>query len=222
ELGPGDLPPSFARDLGRAMEQVWRLHQRTLRLEVINEVTALTARTASLERIYQTVAEAVGRLIHFDALGVTLLDRERDELRVLDVAARTTLPEVYDMRIPIAGTLAAWVAERRAPFRIDDLSDDRIPPVSRDLMARRSFRSAILVPLFSKGEVIGTLNAVHHEAHAFTDADIEVLTDVARPLASAIEHERLHGEILQRAEELAALNRTSQLITARLDLPSVL
>jgi GAF domain-containing protein len=49
-----------------------------------------------------------------------------------------------------------------------------------------------------------------------------VLGDVARPLASAIEHTRLHGEIVRRAEELAALNRTTQLITARLDLRSVL
>ncbi len=46
--------------------------------------------------------------------------------------------------------------------------------------------------------------------------------EVARPLASAVEHARLHAESARRAEELAALNRTSQLITARLDLPSVL
>jgi GAF domain-containing protein len=70
--------------------------------------------------------------------------------------------------------------------------------------------------------VIGTLNAMHHRPQAFTDADVEVLTDVARPLASAVEQTRLHGEIVQRAEELAALNRTSQLITARLELGSVL
>jgi len=229
-LGPGGrrglaaaaIPPSFPREFGRAMEQVWRLHQRTLRLEVINEVTTLTARTVSLEAIYQTVAEAVGRLVPFDALGVTLLDRERGEAHVLDVAARTALPEMYDLRIPIADTLAVWVAERRAPRRVDDLTDPSVPPVSRELLSRRGFRSAILVPLFSQGEVIGTLNATHHDPGAFSEADVEVLMEVARPLASAIEHARLHAEIVQRAEELAALNRTSQLITARLDLRSVL
>ena len=230
-LGPGGarglnretIPPSFPREFGHALEHVWRLHRRTVRLEVINQVTALTATTLSLERIYEKVAEAVGRLIRFDALGVTLLDRERGEFRVLDVAARAALPELFDFRLPIAGTLVAWVASQQAPRRVDDATTDpSIPDVSRELLARRGVRSVVLAPLLSQGQVIGTLNVIHREPHAFTDSDVEVLTEVARPLASAIEHTRLHAETVRRAEELAALNRTSQLITARLDLPSVL
>ena len=216
------IPSGFPREFGRAMEQVWRLHQRTLRLEVINEVTALSARTVSPEHIYDTVAEAVGRLVRFDALSVAMFDRERDEIRVLDMAACVGLPEGPALRLAPADTLAAWVAERRMPRRVDDLSDPSLPPVSREILSRRRVRSVIVVPLFSQGDVIGTLNAVHHEPRAFTDADVEVLMEVARPLASAVVHTRLHAEIVQRAEELAALNRTSQLITARLDLRSVL
>jgi GAF domain-containing protein len=225
--GPGGLradriPSGFPREFGLAMEQIWRLHQRTLRLEVINEVTALMATTLPLERIYQKVADAVGRLIRFDALGLTLVDRERREVRVLDVAARTTLSEVYDLRTPLGDTLTEWVADHRATRRVDDVSDPTVPPVGRELLSRRGFRSAILAPLFSEGEVIGTLNAKRREPRAFTDGDVEILMDVAHPLASAIEHSRLHAEVVQRAEELAALNRTGQLITARLDLGSLL
>jgi len=227
ERGPSGLrahriPSGFPREFGLAMEQIWRLHQRTLRLEVINEVTALMATTLPLERIYQKVADAVGRLIRFDALGLTLLDRERREVRVLDVAARTTLSEVYDLRTPLGDTLTEWVADHRATRRVDDVSDPTVPPVGRELLSRRGFRSAILAPLFSEGEVIGTLNAKRREPRAFTDGDVEILMDVAHPLASAIEHSRLHAEVVQRAEELAALNRTGQLITARLDLGSLL
>src|SRR6266542_93281 len=225
--GPGGLradriPSGFPRELGLAMEQIWRLHQRTLRLEVINEVTALMATTLPLERIYQRVADAVGRLLRFAALGLTLLDRERREVRVLDVAARNTLSEVYELRPPLRDPLTEWVADHRATRRVDDVSDPTVPPVGRELLSRRGFRSAILAPLFSEGEVIGTLNAKRLEARAFTDGDVEILMDVAHPLASAIEHSRLHAEIVQRAEELAALNRTGQLITARLDLGSLL
>ena len=50
ERGPSGLrahriPSGFPREFGLAMEQIWGLHQRTLRLEVINEVTALMATT---------------------------------------------------------------------------------------------------------------------------------------------------------------------------------
>src|SRR5581483_5452995 len=96
-IGPGGprgltretLPPGFPGEFGHALEHVWRLHQRTLRLEVINQVTSLTAGTLALPRVYEKVAEAVRRLIDFDALGVTLLDRERGEFRLFDVTTRT-------------------------------------------------------------------------------------------------------------------------------------
>ena len=222
-LGRETIPPSFPREFGHALEHVWRLRQRTIRLEVINQVMALTATILPLERVYEKTAEAVSRLIRFDALGVTLLDRERGDFRVLDVAARTALPEIFDFRMRTVGTLTAWVASQRAPRRVDDATTDpSIPAVSRELLSRRGFRSAVLAPLLSQGEVIGTLNVTHREPHAFTDTDVEILMEVARPLASAVEHARLHAESARRAEELAALNRTSQLITARLDLPSVL
>jgi PAS domain S-box-containing protein len=222
-LGRETIPPSFPREFGHALEHVWRLRQRTARLEVINEVLALTATILPLERVYEKTAEALARLIRFDALGVTLLDRERGDFRVLDVVAHTAVPEVFDFRMPTPGTLTAWVASQRAARRIDDATTDpSIPEVSRELLSRRGFRSAVLAPLFSQGEVIGTLNVTHREAHAFSDTDVEILLEVARPLASAVEHARLHAESARRAEELAALNRTSQLITARLDLPSLL
>src|SRR5262249_59700671 len=84
------------------------------------------------------------------------------------------------------------------------------------------FRAVILAPLLWEGQVIGTLNAARRESRAFTDDDVDVLVEVARPLTFAIEHARLHAEIMRRAEELSTLNRTSQLITARLDLGSLL
>ena len=127
-LSVATIPPSFPREFGLAMQQVWRLHQRTLRLKVISDVTAVTAATLSLDRIYPAVADAVGRLIRFDELGVTLIDRERGEVRVLDVAVPTTLPAVDDLRIPIAGTLADWLDDPRSPTRVDDLSDPGAPP----------------------------------------------------------------------------------------------
>jgi two-component system NtrC family sensor kinase len=226
-LGPHGLradriPASLPRELGLAMQRAWALHQRTLRLEVINEITTLMATMPSLERIYRTVTRAVGRLIRFDGLGITLLDRERGELRVLDAAARWALSEIHDRRIPAGGTLTDWVAEHRMALRVDDIGEPTVPPMSRELLSRRGFRSVILAPLFSEGIVIGTLNVTHRDRHAFTDSDVEVLTEVARPLGFAIEHSRLQAEVVQRAEELAALNRTSQLITARLDLGSLL
>jgi two-component system NtrC family sensor kinase len=220
-LRAGAIPASFPREFGLAMEQVWRLHQHTLRLTVINEVTALTAKTQPLERVYQTVADAGARLICFDSLGVTLLDRERGEFRLVETTAGREGAPSPAVQLPPAGTLAHWVAEHRTARRVDDLGGP-VPDLVGDPLASWGFRSVIAVPLLSEGEVIGVLHAAHRQPRAFTDGDVEVLAEVACPLASAIEHSRLHVETAGRSEALAALNRTSQLITSRLDLPAML
>ncbi len=221
-LKKGSLPLGFLSDFGNAVEHVWRLQQRMLRLIVMNEITALLASTLTLEEVYQAFAGAVARLVAFDSLAVTLIDRERQEFRAVDVTARSVPLPVSDSRVPLAGTLVGWVAEHRIALRVDDLTHPSVPSRSREILPARGYRSAVVVPLFSGNELSGTLNLCHHEPRAFDDEDVEVLLDVARPLAAAIDHRRLLNETRQRAEELGALYRTSQLITSRLHLPAVL
>ena len=164
------------------MAQVWQLHQRTRRLEVVNEVTALAGSALDLPGVYQAMARAVARLIRFTALGVGLLDPERHELRLFDIVMSPDDhgdQELRDGRLPSAGSIAQWVAEQRAPIRIDDLSDPRLPPVSRERFRRRGFQSAILAPLITQGEAIGSLFVGHSAPRAFSAEDVEILSEVA-------------------------------------------
>ncbi len=221
-LSRNALTPAFLSEFGVAVERVWRLHQRTLRLSVMNEIAALLASTLTLEEVCQAFSEAVARLVEFDSLAVTLIDRERQEFRAVDVTARSVSLPVTDTRLPLGETLVAWVAERRIPRRVDDLTHSSVPPRSREILSSRGYRSAVVVPLYSGEEVAGTLNLCHRRPGAFDDEDVEILLEVAILLAAAIEHRRLLSETRQRAEELGALYRTSQLITSRLYLPAVL
>ncbi len=216
------LPPAFLREFGSSVEQVWRLHQRTLRLSVMNDITALLASTVSLDGIYQAFSAAIARLVEFDALAVTLIDRERRQFRAVDVTARSVPLTVSEPRLPLAETLVGWVAERRIPRRVDDLTHPSVPPQSREILSARGYRSAVVVPLYSGEEVAGTLNLCHRRPRAFDDEDVEILLEVAVLLAAVMENRRLLSETRQRAEELGALYRTSQLITSRLYLPAVL
>src|SRR5207253_51418 len=74
----------------------------------------------------------------------------------------------------------------------------------------------------SSGHSLGAVVLAARRPRAFDDADIENIGELARPLALGIERGRLTDETRRRADELAALHATSQLITARLDVASVL
>jgi GAF domain-containing protein len=222
-LGRHTLPSGFPRELGAAIDQVWRLHRRTLRMSVLNEVTRLLVGSQSLDEVFQAFGDSVARLVAFDAIGVSLADAERGEFEVIDVAARS-LPRGprRDTRMPLPGTLLARALDTRAPVRVDDLEHADVPEASRRAFTSRGYRAAVLVPLVSGGGAFGAVTLAGRRPRAFDDTDVEVVAELARPLASAIEQRRLLAESRRRAEELAALFSTSQLVTARLDVPSVL
>jgi len=119
---PVALPGGFGRELGEAIEQVWRLQQRTLRLTVHNEITRLLVSGDSVDEVLRVFAEGLGRLVDFDGLAVALLDPERPEFEVMDVLARS-VPHVTprDGRMGLDRTLLAQVVASAAPVRIDDL-----------------------------------------------------------------------------------------------------
>ena len=124
--------------------------------------------------------------------------------------------------MPLEGTLLARVVADGAPIRIDDVEREQVPEVSRRILAAGAFRAVVFVPLVCGGQVLGAVVLAANRPRAFTDADVETIAELGRPLALGIEQWRLAEESRRRTDELAALHATSQLITARLDVASVL
>src|SRR2546425_489200 len=124
--------------------------------------------------------------------------------------------------MPLAGTLFAELVARGAPLRVDDVREGRVPEVSRRVFAERGSRAVALVPLLWAGGVFGAVPLASARAGAFDDEDVEIVGELGRPLASAIELRRLLAEGHRRQDELGAVYATSQLISARLEMPWVL
>jgi GAF domain-containing protein/nitrogen-specific signal transduction histidine kinase len=216
------LPAGFPRELGTAIGHVWHLHRRTLRISVMNEITRLLVSSDSLDDVLLAFMDGVARLVTFDGLSMHLVDAERAEVEIIDVPARSLGLASQETRVPLPGTLMADVVAAGVPLNVPDLSAARVPPAGAAALSAEGYQSAMLVPLVSGGGVFGGVVLAATRKSAFDDGDVETVAELARPLASAIEQRRLLDESRRRAEELAALYSTSQLITARLDVPSVL
>jgi two-component system NtrC family sensor kinase len=217
------LPPGFGADLARALEALWRQQRRLVRMTVLTELTRLLGSRDSLDEVLSAFAGGLARLVDFDAIAVLLLDAERDEFTVLDVTARTVPGGVSrDLRLPLERTLLERVVATGAPVHVDDVTAGSVPAASRATLGARGWHSALLVPLVAQGGVFGAVALTAARPRAFDDGDVESVAELAPPLASAIEQRRLIDESRRRAEELAALYATSQLITSNLDLTSVL
>src|SRR6266850_1122549 len=117
---------------------------------------------------------------------------------------------------PLEGTLLERVVATGAPVRIDDLEHDETPEASRRVFADRGYRALTLVPL-SSGTVFGAVALATTRPGALRDVDLEVIAEIARPLALGIERWRLADESRRRARETHALLEAGRAVTASLD-----
>jgi GAF domain-containing protein len=187
-------------------------------MRVSTEIARLGRSGEPLDAVYRAFAEGVAGLVPFDSIGVSLIDAERREFSIVDLPARTLgLGGRRDARMPLEGTLLAQVAASGAPLRVDDLAAAAVPPLSREALASRGYRSALLVPLGSRGAVAGGVTLTSRRVDAFDDTDVEVVAGLALPLAAAIEQRRLHEESRRHADETHALLQAGRAVTASLD-----
>jgi GAF domain-containing protein/CheY-like chemotaxis protein len=90
-------------------------------------------------------------------------------------------------------------------------------------------KSIIIVPLMVEERIIGHINLENIEReHAFSDAEIRLLTTIANSMSVALENARLFDETQrllketeQRAHELAIINSVQEGLASRLDMQAI-
>jgi two-component system, NtrC family, sensor kinase len=223
KLTASALPTDLPQEIGAALETLCKREQKAQRASALAELMRTLTMRHTLEELYAAFAEAAAKVVAFDSLAVALLDPERREFELIDITARSfTSRGPRERWMPVEGTLVGRTVARSAPIRIDDAEREHIPDVSRRILAAAGLRAAVLAPLTSNGQVFGAVVVAARWPRAFDDMDLETIVELARALALGIERWRLADESRRQADELAALHATSQLITARLDVASVL
>src|SRR5262249_29272873 len=80
-------------------------------------------------------------------------------------------------------------------------------PVFRSAVALTDIRTALFVPLRRDDAFLGLISAGRQEVRPFTEKQITLLQNFAAQAVIAMENARLLGELKQRTEQVAELNR---------------
>ena len=212
------LLQNFAAQAVIAMENarlLGELHKRTRDLEeslefqiATSDVLKVISRSgAELESVLQSLVETAARLC--DAENAIIFRLQDNRFRVAAWFGFND-PEMrnFVVRNPFAldrSTLAGRAALDRRIVHVEDVEKD--PDHSIKLRPHGQYRTALAVPLLREDTLLGAIGLTRSRVEAFTEKQIALVTTFADQAVIAIENARLLGELRQRTEEVAELNR---------------
>lgn len=175
---------------------------RAAQLDILNQVMVLVNSSLDLPSILQNICQAMMEIFNSRNVGIALLTPDKKSLRV---AAFRSIdpdePDATDMILPLEHNLASQHVLRTAKtITIDDAQSSVLTTGMHEVMRARGTHHLMIVPLMTRGEVIGTIGLP--AARAFTSADTVLAETIAGQIASAVENARLYAEV-EKAKNVA-------------------
>jgi adenylate cyclase len=184
------------------------LEQQTATAEVLQ---VINSSPGDLGSVFDAMLEKAMRLC--GAAFGSLYVLEGEHLRSV---AQRGVPEAYaNYRATnppsSTGVVLAELIERKQPLHVLDMKDhERYRagyPDARVMVDLAGARTTILVPLVRDESFLGYISVFRQEVRPFTDKQIALLQNFAAQAVIAMENARLLGELRQRTDQVAELNR---------------
>lgn len=195
------------------------------RYQQLLELTSDLAATFDLDTLLERIVVAARELTESEASSLLLYDQPSHSL-YFEAATGALVGGVGQRTIPADSSIAGWVFTHGEPIVSDDVLTD--PRFFReiDVLTRFETHSILGVPLRTKDEILGVIEAVNKREGFFNDEDVQILETLAAQAAIALENSRLFtqsdliAEIVHELRTpLAALTAAAHLLQ-RSDLPS--
>jgi adenylate cyclase len=204
-----------ARLLGELRERTSDLQESLEYQTATSDVLQVISQsTFDLQLILETVVKTAVRLCEADFGYMFRLREGRHRL----VASCGLTSEYRDFLLanPVApdrSTLSGRVAAERAILHVEDITNDPAWPKGEPsgyiATAQKlgNLRTGLGVPLVREDTLIGVMCLYRTRVERFTDKQVAVVLTFADQAVIAIENARLLGELRQRTDEVAELNR---------------
>jgi signal transduction histidine kinase len=179
------------------------IRQRVDELTTLNKISQAITSTLDLQETLTVITDHTTRLLGVEATSVVLYDQGDGNLWFA-AASGEGADFVLGKRLAMGHGVAGWVAQHGEPVLVPDVSKDHRFFSDFDRESGFVTRSILCVPLQTKGQTIGAIEALNKRSGPFDQEDLRLLTSLAAPAATAIENARLYEELrrgMHRLEE---------------------
>ena len=191
---------------------------------VIAEIGRIIGSSLNIDEVYERFTTETNKLIGFDWLSVALINLPDGLVRIAHVS-KTDIPirrrqgDVF----PLAGSLNEKVMQTRTGLiaRLESIEDaaEHYPHFVDSYKA--GLRSAMSVPLFSHGKVIGSLNFRSRSPDAYTERDLSLAQRIGDQIAGAIANSQIYANLKRAEEEMAVIAEIGRIIGSSLNIDEV-
>src|SRR6266852_8621523 len=204
-----DLPmlSSVADQVAMAVDNVLihaELRQEQDRRRLLVELTNAVVSNLELRAVLRAVMTTSRRVLRSDSAVVALPDSGSGQLRAnaLDFPGSEEILEEGEL-IPLDGTVAGHVFRTGTPW-VGDVEDARKTGLEVDATwTALGFTVGCVLPLISRHRTLGTLGLWRREAQAYTEDEVQFLTQFAGQIAIGVENALAYGEIRELKDKLA-------------------
>jgi phosphoserine phosphatase RsbU/P len=167
-------------------------------LALLYDISLEMSSTLEVDELVRKIAAAVKQKIDYHTFSIFLLDEKQSLLRPKFVI-RSNERENQKLVLPLGTGLIGTAAKLKMPLRIADVTQD-----ARYLNVHTETRSELVVPLTSKGRVVGVVDLESTQVGYFTEYHERFLMTLASRMASSLVNAELHTRV---AENEARLGR---------------
>jgi formate hydrogenlyase transcriptional activator len=194
--------------------------------QVILEVAKAVNAHLDLSDVLEALIATLKPLVHFDAVGVGVLEGEDIRLHSVYIegvprAAGESVESVIARRASDLNIKPPTTRKAVSEHFISDIIKSGKPYIRTDLETQRKFdveqylldygiRSYIGLPLMKRGELMGVVEFLSTKKRNYTDAEVQLLQDVSDIVSIAVSNALAYEQINALKEQLQIENRLLQ------------
>jgi signal transduction histidine kinase/ActR/RegA family two-component response regulator len=205
------LVQAIADQVGLALENA-RLFADTQRraeqLATLHRVGLDVTSALDLDGVLEALYEQIRRIMDTGAFYVALYDQVTGTIEFPLMTGVDGRVETEALNIREAPGITGHIIESGEPLHVPDLANpSQELPYQPIVVAEKSTRSYVGVPLIFREQVFGVLSVQSYGANAYSEEDVELLSTISTQASIAIQNARAYQRLVETAEQLREVDR---------------
>ena len=182
----------------RSHIQAIEMNQR--QLAAVNDISNIVSQSLDLQDILNLAADKVAEVANLETVLIFLVDEGAEELVLQAYRGMSEGSAAGVKRIKVGEGFNGRVAQTGEPLAVEDASHD--PRLTRAAVSEERIQAQLIVPVESKGKVLGTLCVATRRPRRFGPEEIDLLSAGGKVIGIAVENARLYQKEREISEQL--------------------